>query len=442
MARIKIQDVREQLGVNTTYDLAKAILDDSSFKDYGYLASADDLVSFGDAMQMNKTLQNEFINALIERIGLVIVRSTLLENPLKFMKKGTLGLGRSIEEIFTDITVAQKYDPEDAEQSVFRRAIPNVKVLFHEMNRQDIYTVTVQEDSLKTAFTTWDKVDSFITSILNTLYNSAEFDEYKYMMMLIENYFAKSHFKVVQSPVIDSPTAGKEFTKLVREHGTLMTMPQGTRDYNALAVHTRSDADELYLIITAKAKASLDVDVLASAFNLNPAQTIGKTVVVDKFASPNLQAVLVDESFFMVYDKNQQMTNQYNGKGLYTNYFYHIWQVQSTSRFANAIAFVSGAVNPVTDVIIDPAIHALKPGREQLFKVYVRQTDTNSYTPVWTVTGLNGTVVDAGTTISDKGLLKVSATQMGELLVKATVSYGTGEDVTNVVGESIVSIIQ
>jgi len=440
MARIKIQDIRENIGVKTTYDLANAIVANTSHKDYALLADANNVIAFGDGIMMNKQLQNEFITSLVERIGLVVLRSQLLKNPLSFMKKGVLGMGRSIEEIFTDITNAQKYNPEDAEQTVFKRSIPNVKTLFHEMNRQEMYQVTVQDESLKTAFTSWEKFEDFITSILNTLYNSAEYDEYKYMMLLLENYYAKSHFRIVSSPVLDSTTNAKEFTKLVREHGTVMTMPQGGRDYNSLAVHTRSEPEDLYLIITAKAKASLDVDVLSSAFNLNPAQTIGKTIVIDKFARPEIQAILVDETFFMVYDKNQQMTSQYNGKGLYTNYFYHIWQVMSTSRFANAVAFVSGAVEKVTEVIVDPTVTTLRPLQSKTFKAYVRQTDNATYAPVWTVAGSNGTTIASGTTINaSTGVLTLGATQMGELIVKATVTYDTSK---TVVGESIVTVVQ
>lgn len=439
MARIKIQDIRENIGVKTTYDLANAIVADTSFKDYALLADATNVIAFGDAIMMNKQLQNEFVTALVERIGLVVLRNKLMNNPLAFMKKGALGYGRTIEEVFTDLAQAQRYNPEDSESTLFKRTIPNVKVLFHEMNRQELYPVTVQDESLKTAFTSWEKLDEFILSILNSMYSAAEVDEYRYMMLLLENYYAKSHFKIVASPELTSADNAKAFTKLVREHGTIMTMPQGSREYNSLAVHTRSEPDELYLIITAKAKASLDVDVLASAFNLNPAQTIGKTIVIDRFAKPEIQALLVDESFFMVYDKNQQMTSQYNGKGLYTNYFYHIWQVMSTSRFANAIAFVSGALEKVTEVIVSPTVQALKAGRQQQFTAYIRQTDTVKYTPAWTITGINGTTVASGTTVSATGLVTLGATQVGELSVKATVTYDTSK---TTVGEAIVTVTQ
>lgn len=442
MARIKIQDIRDNFGGAELYDIANSIMTATSHKDYSVLANADNIAEFGAGIINNSTLRNEFINTLVERIGLVVVRQKLLSNPLSFMKKGVLGMGRSIEEIYTDVTQAQKYDPEDAEDTVFKRTIPNVKTLFHEVNRQEMYPTTVQEDTIKSAFVSWEKFGEFIASILQTLHNSAEKDEYRYMMLLIDNYYAKNHFKVIQTPEISSSANAKEFTKLVREHGTLMTMPQGTRDYNSLAVHTTTEEDELYLIITAKAKATLDVDVLAAAFNLNPAQTIGRTIVVDKFADANIQAVLVDETFFMVYDRLQQMTNQYNGKGLYTNYFYHIWQVMSVSRFANAVAFVSGAVEPITEVIVSPSISTLKAGRTLQMQAYVRQTDNANHAVTWTVEpSTSASTLAAGTEISSTGLLTFGAQQLGEVLVKATTTYGTGEEAVSVVGEAIITAV-
>src|SRR5699024_12227864 len=110
------------------------------------------------------------------RIALVVIRAVSLRNPLSKFKKGMMPLGRTIEEIFVDITEEKLYDPEEAEETVFRREIPNVKTLFHERNRQGRYKQTIQEDSLRTAFVSWGNFDSFVSGIINAIYNSAEVD--------------------------------------------------------------------------------------------------------------------------------------------------------------------------------------------------------------------------------------------------------------------------
>ena len=177
--RITLQTVKTNLGVGETYDIVNAIRNSSSdsFQQYVPLADRDNVLAVAAGIQMSQSVRNEFIENLVDRIGLVIVKRALLQNPLKKFKKGQMGQGRTIEEIFTDITQAKKYDPADAETTVFKRQIPNVKVLFHERNRQEFYEQTISDEQLKTAFTSWEAFGDFVSSIINAIYNSREIDE-------------------------------------------------------------------------------------------------------------------------------------------------------------------------------------------------------------------------------------------------------------------------
>jgi len=441
MTRITFKDVSTSLGVNESYDIVNAIRNSNpNFANYVPLATAENVAEVGAGILINQTIQNEFITSLVDRIGLVVIRNVSLNNPLKKFKKGQMPLGRTIEEIFTDITKGKKYDPEGAEETVFKREIPNVKTLFHERNRQDFYEQTIQDDSLKTAFVSWRHFESFISSVINAIYNSAEVEEYEYMKLLVDNYFAKGLFTVVKVDKPDTETAARNFVKKLRATATKLTLPTGSRDFNSLAVRTRSDVNDLHLIIDADLNAEMDVEVLARAFNMNKTDFIGNVTVIDGFSSTGLEAVLVDKEWFMVYDNLMKLETIRNPKGLYWNYFYHVWQTLSVSRFANAVAFVSGDIAPVTQVIVDPTILALRQGRSFTFTAYVRENDNAGREAVWSVEGMNGTVVASGTTI-DEGTLTVGDTQTGQLMVKATVTYGEVDTETEVVGESIVTIV-
>lgn len=445
--RITINDIKTQLGITETYDIVNAIRNSQgdTFKSYVPLANADNVAEVGAGILQSQTVQNEFITALVDRIGLVIIRNVQLRNPLKRFKKGQMPLGRTIEEVFVDITKANKYDAEDAEETVFKRTIPNVKVLFHERNRQDRYDQTIQDDSLKTAFVSWAKFGDFLSSIINAIYNSAEVDEYEYMKLLIDNYYSKGLFHVVKVNEVTDETSSREFVKKVRASASKMTLPQGSRDFNSLAVRTRSEMSNLHLFIDADINAITDVDVLAKAFNLENSTLLGNITVIDGFASKGLEAVLVDESFFMVYDNLLKMETIRNPKGLYWNYFYHVWQTLSVSRFANAVAFVSGEVEPVTQVIVDPTIGSLKAGKTKQYTAYVRTTDGQDREVVWSITPQSATTLEAGTTISSDGLLTVAPTQTGDINIIATVTYskdveGTPTDF-EVIGEAVVNVV-
>lgn len=437
--RITFNDVKTSLGVTESYDIINAIRNSATdnFKTYVPLANAENVAEVGAGILVNQTVQNEFLTALVDRIGLVVVKSISLRNPLAKFKKGQMPMGRTIEEIFTDITKEKLYDAEDAEHKVFEREIPNVKTLFHERNRQSFYHQTIQDDSLKTAFISWSSFESFVASIINAIYNSAEVDEYEYMKLVIDNYYAKGLFKVVK---VDDPSSSTgaltNFIKKARATALRMTLPQGTRDYNAMAVRTRSDIRDVHLFIDADLNAELDVEVLAKAFNMDRTTFIGNVTVIDGFASTGLKAVMVDRDWFMVYDTLQKMETIRNPRGLYWNYYYHVWQVLSASRFANAVAFVAGDDVPaVTQVIVSPSIASVKQGKSQKFTAYVRATDDKEHEVVWSVEGAS-----TGTSISSDGVLEVSTNETNQLTVKATVEIGTEDNPKSVVGEAVVNV--
>jgi hypothetical protein len=446
--RITINDINTSLGVNASYDIVNAIRNSGSdsFKQYVPLASYENIADIGAGLLLNQAVLNEFVSSLVDRIGLVVMRTISLQNPLRKFKKGKMPEGRTIEEIFTDITMANKYDADDAETTVFKRTIPNVKSLFHERNRQDRYDQTIQDSSLRTAFLSWGNFENFMAQIFNAIYNSAEVDEYEYMKLLIDNYCAKNMFTVINVTAPVDGTSATEFVKTVRATAVKMSLPNGSRDYNALAVRTRTDMSDMHLIIDADLEAEIDVDVLAKAFNMDRTKFLGNVTVIDNFATTGLQAVLVDQNWFMVYDNLLKLETIRNPKGLYWNYFYHVWQTLSVSRFSNAVAFVSGTVMPITSVIVNPTVTSLKAGKTFEFTAYVRQTDTNTYPVTWSVVAgdNDGSVITGTTAIASTGILTLDAAQTGQLTVKATVTYtdpGDGTTQVNVVGESIVSVI-
>lgn len=439
--RITIGDVKTTLGVTNTYDIINAIRNSSpNMQQYVPLANAENIAEVGAGILSSQQVQNEFITSLVDRIGLTVLRNVSLQNPLKRFKKGQLPLGRTIQEIFVDIAQEKLYDPVVAEQEVFKREIPDVSTLYHERNRQGFYKQTIQDESLRSAFISYGTFEDFMSRIINSIYNGSEVDEFKYMKLVIDNYFSKGLFKFVElagDPVTSTANA-TDFIKKTRAIGQKMTLPMGTRDFNAMGVHTRTEPENLHLIIDADINASVDVDVLASAFNIDRASFKGQVTVIDGFASTGLVAVLMDSDFFMVYDQLHKMETIRNPQGLYWTYFYHVWQVLSASRFSNAVAFVlPDSVPDVTQVILQPEIASAKAGTVVEYKATVRQISDTEYTPVFTIEGKDGTEIVSGTTIDGDGKLTLAPTQTGRITVKATVTFDTDKEV---VGEAVLSV--
>ena len=80
--------------------------------------------------------RNAFWNTLMNRIGLVIIKSKDWDTDFKDFKKGELELGESIEEIFVNLARPFAFNPDVAEKEVFKREYADVRVAFHKLNYQ------------------------------------------------------------------------------------------------------------------------------------------------------------------------------------------------------------------------------------------------------------------------------------------------------------------
>lgn len=431
MAKINMQDVNGMLGNETTAETLNMIRNEigGAYAKAVPIANERNIGEVGIGINSLPEHRNSFLNQLVDRIGLVVIKHKSMNNPLGKFKKGTMPLGYTIEEIYTDITKAKKFDPTDAESTVFKREKPDTKAFFHQRNREEFYEQTVSQTELKAAFVSYQNLDNFVTGIFEALYNSAEVDEYLWMRRLIDNYHEKGYFHHVKVEAPTSQDTARAFVKKLRAYVRRLTLGMGSRKYNHTGVHTRSEMEGLHLFITADTEAEIDVDVLAVAFNMNKTDFLSKVTVIDEFENPDIQAVLVDQDWFMCYDNNIEMTNIYNPKNLSWNYFYHVWQTLSCSTMENAVVFsTADAPTPQPPTAtVSPKTASVKAGESQQFTA---STDPSSATDIsWEVSGNTKT----GTKITSGGMLTVDATEEAGA-DKLTVTFKgkvNGTDVTD-----------
>lgn len=325
-------------------------------------ATAENLHEVGDAILTYEAQANEFVNALVNRIGLVILNNRMATNPLAALKKGRLAVGETIEEIYIDVIKAQTYDPRAAQDTLFKRHLPNVSSVFHSVDSQLNYPLTISNEQLRKAFMSYDSLDRFIAGLVDSMYKSATLDEFIQMKQLISEWNNNGRFIVEPiAPVTDAASAREAMIK-IKAVSDGMTIFNNQMNY--AGVWTSTPKDEQYLITTPDFNARMDVDVLAAAFHMDKAEFAGHVIVVDNIGDlgdDGIEAILVDKNWYQVYDYLRTFKTAYNGEGLYWNYFYHVWMVYSLSPFANAVAF--GTATPtVTTVTVTPTEATVKAG--------------------------------------------------------------------------------
>ena len=324
-------------------------------------ATQNNIESVQEAMcdPNNAVVTNEFMSTLLNMIIKQVIHAKLFSNPLKMLKKGKKPLGDTIEEIYTNFIKANVYEQTGA--NLLQRNLPDTKTGFHRMNRQDKYKVTVNAESLFKAFASWDKLQSYIASIINTLYNSSELDEFILTKQLLKQAYDNNAIVVVEVPdPLVSADNGKEFIRIVKTVSGDMVFPNSNNNAYLTAqssdnkpIITFSRKEEQVLIIDNPTNVSVDINVLASIFNMSVAEfNETKKIVIDAFPDPDVRAALVDEAFFQIYDDLLMFKRFENPEGLYDNYYLHVWQTLAYSPLVNAVIFkVQGSDQDSDDTV-------------------------------------------------------------------------------------------
>ena len=298
----------------------------------------------------NAVVYNEFINTLANMIYAPMLIKKSWQNPLGKFKKGKKTFGDTVEEVYNNFIKAQTFDQTGA--GLLTRHLPDTKVVFHRMNRQDSYVLTDSPESLAKAFKSYEGLAEYLENLFTTIRNSAELDEYVLMRNLFEEAYNNNAMVVVavKDPQASEANA-KEFIKTIKTVSGDMAFANSNNNAYLTAqsddnkpIVTFSRKDEQVLIIDNPTDVTCNIDVLASAFNKSIVEfNDTQKEVIDAFPVEGMIGALVDRNFFQVYDDLFTFREFENGLGLYRNHILHVWQTLGYSILCNAVAFVVGS---------------------------------------------------------------------------------------------------
>lgn len=349
----------------STIDILNVIRQNASYEYQSTIpevTNVHDIPKVGELLYGYPALANQFINALVNRIALVRVKSAQFNNNFAELKKGYLEFGESIEEVFVNICKAREFSVEKAEAREFKRSLPDVRSAFHVMNYRVQYPITIQDEDLRMAFTSAEGVQDLIARVVDAVYTAAEYDEYLLFKYLLIKAIANNKVYLKGVDTSDIHNAAIAFRSMSNQLTFMNTA------YNVAGVHTVTPRDDQFIFMSADYNARFDVGVLSAAFNMEKADFMGHLKLIDDWSTfdqdrfsvitdgsdqiepvtaaelqfmANVQAVIVDREWFQVYDNLAKMTEKYVASGLYWNYFYNTWKTISSSPFSNAIAFIA-----------------------------------------------------------------------------------------------------
>lgn len=410
-----------RMGASANFQDVVPILNENNFREYA------------TGVLNNHDIYNEWAVNLINKVGLTVIRARSWENPLAFLKKGMLEYGDTVEEIFTDILKEKTYKSTMGQETageVFASAVPDIYAVFHKENRFGLFEESINHQRLQRAFTSLRSLEDFISSLISNLIKSDNFAEFTYTKMLLENYAQKGLFKTVKVAEPTDRASVDLLLEQVKSAATKFTFL--SRDYNAFNVTNHTPREEQVVIISAEMDAKIDVQSLASAFNLDKIEFLPRKIVLDKMPIEGAHLIVMSKELLVIHDTLFEIRDIYNPMTLEIKFFLHHHSILSTSRFENALVFTSADL-PAPASVSYTLPESLKAGSTTPAVIEVKDSEEEVLDNVALLYEIIG-AKSANTKVSNTGALQIGSDEpVGTFDVKVTALYHDEVTVTTTV---------
>ena len=317
-------------------------------------------------------LMNEFCDVLVQRIVYTQLETKLFNNPLKVLEGDKMPLGYLGQEIFVNPAQGRDFDPNDF-AGALKKYEADTKVQYMYINFDKQYPVTIIRQELKQAFVSWNALDTYISGLTNSLYNGYYIDEYNNTKALVTNAYRAN---AVQIEKIDALTTEDLTKKFVEKARTMfLNFQTPTSKYNAWKkiggygreVVTFSSPDDIVMLLRNDIRANLDVNVLASAFNMDKTTLLGNILpindfdIYDKtgtkvFDGSAIIGIIADKTWFRIKEQDMFMDDYRNANNRSINYYLNIIKMFNYSLWSNSVVFATAIPEvPITALAFQDA---------------------------------------------------------------------------------------
>lgn len=324
----------------------------------------------GNALDTTTTdlLAGDIINKVVKQE----IDTKVFEDIFGIFTKKKLDVGNQIEEIETQNLSSSSFDPTGA--NALARASMDFKTLYHKINRRKTFKTTVANAQIKNAMLSRENMADLSNAIVNELWNSSAIEDYEAMKALLTD-IAKEQKNMVICDLNGNGSDVDALTKAIQTLATNMTLPSTLYNYSGYKKEFNKKED-LVLIIDSPTRARLNVDSLASAFNMDKKDLVGNIIVIDEMptitysslavtqgasidigetnpiitykydasglgtVSGSVKAFLVNKKAIIRDPVEREVEEQRNSAGRFTNYYLHVTDILSYSTLKNAVALV------------------------------------------------------------------------------------------------------
>lgn len=327
-----------------------------------------DIANWGRTLLTAPTnVMNNFISVLVNKLVYTRFESKYFRNPLRDLEGDAMPFGYAGEEIYVNPAKGRVYNVNDF-AGLLQKYEADVKVQYTEVNMDLQYPVTFTRHDLKKAFRSWDDLDRFILELSNSLYNGAYINEFQFTKGLVSSAYKANRVVVETVDGVNSEAYAKAFITKARQYYLDMQLP--SQNFNAWAkvggygraVMTWSNPEDLVFLIRNDLRAYIDVNVLASAFNIDKTDLLGQIKPIDNFDMYDdngtkifdgsaIIGMIADRSWFKIRPMDMYLDEFYNANNRTWQYYLNDTKMYNYSIFSNAVVFATSEAEVIIDTM-------------------------------------------------------------------------------------------
>lgn len=298
---------------------------------------------------MNNDLYNQFSGMLVGLMG-TYVESKLFENPLRALKKPAAQWGNTERRVAVKYLQAHSYKVDD--ETLLKLEKPDFVEWFYSVGKPRRYEFSWSKYEMQRVFAADGYgYDDLLAATISQMYSSDNYDEMNIMIQMFAEADQRMgglyRYNLSAAPTTEA--TGKELLTGIRAVAGRMKFP--TRLYNHIPVPVFETGDTLILWVTPETQANLDVNTLASVFQLDKADIQYRIITIPEFPLPNVYAALTSEDFVYARDVYYGIEPPfYNPANMTSKYYLQHSEMIGFNPAANCVLFTTDAATTVPTI--------------------------------------------------------------------------------------------